>query len=199
MYGSCQTPDEDKVDARLLPRMGAAGSCLNRSASRPHTSMSVPPLPELTKDQQIQRNYGVEGEDHELRGLLSGVDTEPSTAEGAKRASVRKPFDWLESNVSRKHKHLGILAVVFILLLLGAALVPPYLSSNGGSGATSGSHPNSHFVGSELRSNGTHDFKRTVLIVSIDGLRYATMFWCMTPSHLVAEQITLTEGSRRTC
>lgn len=31
------------------------------------------------------------------------------------------------------------------------------------------------FSGDELRSNGTHDFKRTVLIVSIDGLRYVKL------------------------
>ena len=30
-----------------------------------------------------------------------------------------------------------------------------------------------HFNGDTLRSNGTHDFKRTVLLVSIDGLRHA--------------------------
>jgi hypothetical protein len=30
-----------------------------------------------------------------------------------------------------------------------------------------------HFNGDTLRSNGTHDFKRTVLLVSIDGLRNA--------------------------
>lgn len=28
-----------------------------------------------------------------------------------------------------------------------------------------------HFEGDELRSNGTHEFRRTVLLVSIDGLR----------------------------
>ncbi|KAF9454872.1 Phosphodiest-domain-containing protein [Macrolepiota fuliginosa MF-IS2] len=32
-------------------------------------------------------------------------------------------------------------------------------------------HPNLAFHGSSLRSNGTHDFRRTVLLVSIDGLR----------------------------
>ncbi|KIY45676.1 nucleotide pyrophosphatase [Fistulina hepatica ATCC 64428] len=32
-------------------------------------------------------------------------------------------------------------------------------------------HPNLAFHGDVLRSNGTHDFKRTVLLVSIDGLR----------------------------
>lgn len=33
-------------------------------------------------------------------------------------------------------------------------------------------HPNLSFHGSQLRSNGTHDFKRTVVMVSIDGLRW---------------------------
>jgi hypothetical protein len=32
-------------------------------------------------------------------------------------------------------------------------------------------HPNLLFHGGSLRSNGTHDFRRTVLMVSIDGLR----------------------------
>ena len=41
--------------------------------------------------------------------------------------------------------------------------------NSGPSGSTFG--VKQHFTGGELRSNGTHDFKRTVLIVSIDGLR----------------------------
>lgn len=40
-------------------------------------------------------------------------------------------------------------------------------------------HPNSEFNGAELRSNGTHDFKRTVLIFSIDGLR-RVLLRCVT-------------------
>ncbi|PFH53376.1 hypothetical protein AMATHDRAFT_138050 [Amanita thiersii Skay4041] len=54
------------------------------------------------------------------------------------------------------------------------------ITSNGAS-----LHPNLRFTGSELRSNGTHDFKRTVLIVSIDGLRADYLDRGLTP-HLLA-------------
>ena len=130
--------------------------------------MSAPPPYSPPKGEQAIRDYDVECEDHELAGLLSGVDA--ANDEGTKPVSTRKPFRWLDDQGSKKRKHLGILAIVFIVLLLGAALVPRYLS--GCRGTSTGAHPNSKFVGSELRSNGTHDFKRTVLIVSIDGLRY---------------------------
>ncbi|KAF8349197.1 Phosphodiest-domain-containing protein [Amanita rubescens] len=46
-------------------------------------------------------------------------------------------------------------------------------------------HPNLLFHGSQLRSNGTHDFKRTVLMVSIDGLRADYLDRGLTP-HLLA-------------
>ncbi|KAK2459691.1 hypothetical protein APHAL10511_008336 [Amanita phalloides] len=46
-------------------------------------------------------------------------------------------------------------------------------------------HPNLVFHGAELRSNGTHDFKRTVLMVSIDGLRADYLDRGLTP-HLLA-------------
>ncbi|KDQ62542.1 hypothetical protein JAAARDRAFT_122323 [Jaapia argillacea MUCL 33604] len=41
------------------------------------------------------------------------------------------------------------------------------------------------FGGAKLRSNGTHDFKRTVLVVSIDGLRASYLDRGLTP-HLLA-------------
>lgn len=147
---------------------------------RPHhvSLMSAPPpkLPASGNTKEpISRDYEIEAEsgDHELQGLLSGVD---STNLDAKRNNLKlranTPFEWLEddSPSKRRRKHLAIIAIVFVVLLLGAALIPPYFArSEGGKGG--GAHPNSQFVGSELRSNGTHDFKRTVLIVSIDGLR----------------------------
>lgn len=46
-------------------------------------------------------------------------------------------------------------------------------------------HPNLTFHGSEIRSNGTHEFKRTVLMVSIDGLRADYLDRGLTP-HLLA-------------
>ncbi|KAF9262897.1 Phosphodiest-domain-containing protein [Marasmius fiardii PR-910] len=45
-------------------------------------------------------------------------------------------------------------------------------------------HPNLTFHGQALRSNGTHDFKRTVLVVSIDGLRADYLDRGLTP-HLL--------------
>ncbi|KAK7468996.1 hypothetical protein VKT23_003492 [Stygiomarasmius scandens] len=45
-------------------------------------------------------------------------------------------------------------------------------------------HPNLSFNGDLVRSNGTHDFKRTVLIVSIDGLRADYLDRGLTP-HLL--------------
>ncbi|KAJ7486159.1 alkaline-phosphatase-like protein [Mycena galericulata] len=45
-------------------------------------------------------------------------------------------------------------------------------------------HPNLLFHGDDVRSNGTHDFKRTVLIVSIDGLRADYLDRGLTP-HLL--------------
>jgi hypothetical protein len=90
----------------------------------------------------------------EEEGLLSGI------ADGfSKHSDSEQPSPW-----SRK-KIIGI-AILFIALLLtgtcvrrlalGPSSPPPSLWSSGEG---------------DLRSNGTHDFKRTVLIVSIDGLR----------------------------
>jgi len=62
---------------------------------------------------------------------------------------------------------MAIASSVLIVLILGASLSRPYLGQ-----APFVPHPNSLYGGNELRSNGTHDFKRTVLLVSIDGLRY---------------------------
>ncbi|KAF9491782.1 Phosphodiest-domain-containing protein [Pleurotus eryngii] len=42
-------------------------------------------------------------------------------------------------------------------------------------------HPNQTFVGGKLRSNGTHDFKRTVVLVSIDGFRADYLDRGLTP------------------
>jgi hypothetical protein len=58
----------------------------------------------------------------------------------------------------------GVLAVV---ILAGTAALTKTLFF----GPAVLNHPNLLFHGSQLRSNGTHDFKRTVLMVSIDGLR----------------------------
>lgn len=160
--------------------------------------MSGPPPPySPPRDGQASRDYEVDGEDHELRGLLAGADS--ADAEQPKRANARKPLEWLDDHVTKRRKHLGILAVVFIVLLLGAAFAPSYFRGCGSKAA--GAHPNSKFVGSELRSNGTHDYKRTVLIVSIDGLRYGSdaHFRVSFIDSCATGPIILTEGSRLIC
>ena len=57
-------------------------------------------------------------------------------------------------------------ASAFILLLIFATFARALVRS------PPPSHPNLSFNGGYIRSNGTHEFKRTVLIVSIDGLRH---------------------------
>ncbi|KAF8635974.1 hypothetical protein AX15_000138 [Amanita polypyramis BW_CC] len=71
-------------------------------------------------------------------------------------------------------------ALALVLLAVGALVAKTMLFIPAGH-----SHPNLLFHGSELRSNGTHDFKRTVLMVSIDGLRADYLDRGLTP-HLLA-------------
>lgn len=51
-----------------------------------------------------------------------------------------------------------------------------------------------HFDGQMLRSNGTHEFKRTVLIVSIDGLRYVTYSFLISDSQLRRSSVRYSVG-----
>jgi len=60
-------------------------------------------------------------------------------------------------------RKVAIAGASFILLLIGGAFARILLMSP--------SHPDIHYHGDIVRSNGTHDFRRTVLMVSIDGLR----------------------------
>jgi len=95
------------------------------------------------------------GSMEEEEGLLSGV------SDSSSKYPETRPR-WSRGKVIST-------AVFFIFLLLSGAFVrslwkpvPP--PSQGHS---------LWFTGEgELRSNGTHDFKRTVILVSIDGLRY---------------------------
>ena len=92
----------------------------------------------------------------EEEGLLSGISDTSS-----KYPETRRP--WSRGKII-------LTAVFFIFLLISGAFVrslswkpvPPPSQSH-----------SLWFTGEgELRSNGTHDFKRTVILVSIDGLRY---------------------------
>ena len=68
------------------------------------------------------------------------------------------------TNTWRRIARNSVLALV--MLAVGALVAKTMIFIPAGH-----THPNLSFHGSELRSNGTHDFKRTVLMVSIDGLR----------------------------
>lgn len=105
----------------------------------------------------------------EEEGLLSGVpdhsskDEEPDTG-----------------HVWSRRKIIGT-ASVFIALLISGAFVRTLLR-----GPVSPSTHSLWFTGGgDLRSNGTHDFKRTVIIVSIDGLRYECTSLKAMPYHLI--------------
>jgi len=67
-----------------------------------------------------------------------------------------------------KRQRIVFTAFIFIALLITGVIARALLRTT----RLSPPHP---FSGTVLRSNGTHEFKRTVLIVSIDGLRLVTV------------------------
>ena len=68
----------------------------------------------------------------------------------------------------RHRKLLGGVAVGLIVLILGAVFAPPLYASARSNPAI---RPSDAFDRDRLRTNGTHLFKKTVVIISIDGLR----------------------------
>jgi hypothetical protein len=87
----------------------------------------------------------------ERKGLLSehyNEKPEPDT----------RPNDWSAQKIAAT-------AAILICILLSGAVARTLL-------LPLPTHPNLLFHGGALRSNGTHDFRRTVLLVSIDGLRW---------------------------
>lgn len=126
--------------------------------------MTVPKLQDISNSQQVANGLREEGEDDaEMRGLLSGERIQNHDLEEKEQIHRR---DWTRILPRR----MTYLAVGLILLILSAFLAP---SSWYTSAPQPSEHRNAQFGGQVLRSNGTHDFKRTVLIVSIDGLRCA--------------------------
>jgi len=96
-------------------------------------------------------------EDEELKGLLAGVDASDDPDITSRPA-------YSESWPS---KRMAIITVVFLItLILGGIFALSFFYTT-----PKRAHPDLDFQGHALRSNGTHNFKRTVVIVSIDGLR----------------------------
>ena len=127
-----------------------------------------------------QEDLIISSPSEERKGLLSGVDT-LSPAAGADETNLSP----LCGGSTLLSSGLGRIMVVFGALL-GVVLGVFYWLS---------SAPNSinalHFNGDTLRSNGTHEFKRTVLLVSIDGLRDALS---NSPRRLIMSPLTLRTG-----
>jgi Type I phosphodiesterase / nucleotide pyrophosphatase len=122
-----------------------------------------------------------EPEIEEREGLLSGETSKNEALDDTPRGWSRKA--------------LVITSVSFIGILLCASLLPPFFGyrsgrDKGGSDKVEGEKIG-FSQGETLRSNGTHDFKRTVLMVSIDGLRADYLDRGLTPHLLQISQTGL--------
>lgn len=111
----------------------------------------------------------------ERKGLLSGHASDEDILK--RSADLDQSPDEYLSPWSRT-RIIAVASSLIFLLTCGAFARSLLVTSHS-------SHPNLAFHGAELRSNGTHDFKRTVLLVSIDGLRADYLDRGLTP-HLLA-------------
>lgn len=104
-------------------------------------------------------------EDEERKGLLSNSDHDDVLPQ-------YEDHDFSEPATRSRplKKGIAVTAIGLIALLACAAIVRPL------SRTLCASYPPTGSSDSELLSNGTHDFKRTVLMVSIDGLRLVEDF-----------------------
>ena len=102
----------------------------------------------------------------ERKGLLSNFDIEDHDNGESPRYEDEEHAKPRERTPLRKRRILWIAGGLIALTLGASFLVPLSRTLCGGMGAIS--RPTDP---SKLFSNGTHEFKRTVLIVSIDGLR----------------------------
>jgi hypothetical protein len=100
---------------------------------------------------QHKASFEDNSDTEERKGLLSSDPEQPQSSE----YDNEKRNGWSTRKVA-------VAGASFILLLIGGAFARILLLE-----------PAHHdFSGEDIRSNGTHDFRRTVLMVSIDGLRY---------------------------
>ncbi|KAI0916843.1 hypothetical protein AcW2_007127 [Taiwanofungus camphoratus] len=106
--------------------------------------------------------------DEERRGLLSN---------GTKRFDADDTLEPPRRGWSRRTS--TVLAVALLVVILGAVFGTPLVNILGPR-----PRPKPDFDRERVRSNGTHDFKKTALIVSIDGLRADYLDRGLTP-HLL--------------
>jgi hypothetical protein len=108
-----------------------------------------------------QEDITLSSPSEERKGLLSGVDTLPvSEADEPKLSQAWFDRTLLSYGPTRVAVVIG--AIFSLVFSVSYWLSAPPCSVKA-----------LHFNGDTLRSNGTHEFKRTVLLVSIDGLRDA--------------------------
>jgi predicted AlkP superfamily pyrophosphatase or phosphodiesterase len=111
--------------------------------------------------------------DEELKGLLAGIDDSDNH-----HTSSESPPTYSESWPSTR---TAIIAIIFLFgIVIGGIFALSFFYTT-----PKGAHPDLDFQGHALRSNGTHNFKRTLVIVSIDGLRADYLDRGLTP-HLLA-------------
>nr|GAT49279.1 type I phosphodiesterase nucleotide pyrophosphatase [Mycena chlorophos] len=120
----------------------------------------------------------------ERKGLLSNTEDAFNPVNDDWKADPEFDDDDSESQSGSSRKRIVFAAVALILLILTGVTARTFLLSSRKNHPPDGTHPNLLFNGAGLRSNGTHDFKRTVLIVSIDGLRADYLDRGLTP-HLL--------------
>ncbi|KAJ7069556.1 alkaline-phosphatase-like protein [Mycena amicta] len=117
----------------------------------------------------------------ERKGLLSGTEDAFNPAEEDWKADPE--LDDLDTEHGWSRRKIIFAAAALIFLLITGVMARTFLLSPTHPPSQE-THPNLLFHGDGLRSNGTHDFKRTVLIVSIDGLRADYLDRGLTP-HLL--------------
>ncbi|CAK5284008.1 unnamed protein product [Mycena citricolor] len=124
------------------------------------------------------------GTREERKGLLSDPDDTLADKQWSLHSPDADPSE--TDSISRPWSRKRILcaAISLIVLLATGAFARSFLLSPPQGSPRIPAHPNLAFHGDELRSNGTHDFRRTVLIVSIDGLRADYLDRGLTP-HLL--------------
>jgi hypothetical protein len=109
----------------------------------------------MVKNPSSLRANTSSGPSEERKGLLSGIDT-PSISD----ADTSKPSSLCDRSTCLPVTVIGVL----LGLILSASYwlhTPPHMINS------------LRFDGQSLLSNGTQEFKRTVVLVSIDGLRHA--------------------------
>ena len=123
------------------------------STSRSHIKIN----PRLADERALQ--------DEERKRLLSGIDNDENHDIAPELIKAANPLH--SSQEIWPSRRVAIISVAFLtILIFGGIFALSFFYS-----APTKAHPDLDYKGHTLRSNGTHSFKRTVVVVSIDGLR----------------------------